>query len=194
MQSACAHGEWVIFFTHHHSIATTPIGMLAIDAPPGQGKTHQPFVHYRCMCSSPGSSATASTKSPPSSTQDQDLDSTVAGTPSAADMNIDNFLASSSSPASSSSHALIVRASPLGHDSLFSEHQHSHNPRSTEEIFASGNSSDEHGSLSLSRLYFCDSCDEIRCPKCTQDEIVCYYCPNCLFDVPTASVKSEKHK
>ncbi|KAF9897042.1 hypothetical protein BX616_006295, partial [Lobosporangium transversale] len=63
-----------------------------------------------------------------------------------------------------------------------------------EEIFASGNTSDLHGSQPLSRLYFCDSCDEIRCSKCSQDEIVCYFCPNCLFDVPTASVKLEKHK
>ncbi|KAF7729555.1 hypothetical protein EC973_004230 [Apophysomyces ossiformis] len=46
----------------------------------------------------------------------------------------------------------------------------------------------------LSRLYFCEDCHQIRCPSCVQDEIVCYYCPNCLFEVPTASVKSEKNR
>ncbi|KAI8889768.1 hypothetical protein K501DRAFT_266554 [Backusella circina FSU 941] len=46
----------------------------------------------------------------------------------------------------------------------------------------------------LSRLYFCEDCHQIRCPSCVQDEIVSYYCPNCLFEVPTASVKSEKNR
>lgn len=35
----------------------------------------------------------------------------------------------------------------------------------------------------LSRLYFCEDCHHIRCPSCVQDEIVSYYCPNCLFEV-----------
>lgn len=35
----------------------------------------------------------------------------------------------------------------------------------------------------LSRLYFCEDCHQIRCPSCVQDEIVSYYCPNCLFEV-----------
>lgn len=35
----------------------------------------------------------------------------------------------------------------------------------------------------LSRLYFCEDCHQIRCPSCVQDEIMSYYCPNCLFEV-----------
>ncbi|KAI8979680.1 dynactin p62 family-domain-containing protein [Mycotypha africana] len=46
----------------------------------------------------------------------------------------------------------------------------------------------------LSRLYFCEDCHQIRCPSCVQDEIISYYCPNCLFEVPTASVKSERNR
>ncbi|KAK9694202.1 hypothetical protein K7432_013528 [Basidiobolus ranarum] len=46
----------------------------------------------------------------------------------------------------------------------------------------------------LSKLYFCESCHQLRCPRCVQSEIVCYYCPNCLFEVPTASVKYEKNR
>ncbi|KAF0367595.1 dynactin p62 [Gigaspora margarita] len=46
----------------------------------------------------------------------------------------------------------------------------------------------------ISKLYFCDDCHQIRCPRCVQEEIVCYYCPNCLFEVPTASVKSERNR
>ncbi|KAG0047218.1 hypothetical protein BGZ83_007689 [Gryganskiella cystojenkinii] len=175
---------------HEYLLGEAEAFMLAIDAPPGQGKPHQPFVHYRCMCSSPGPSSTATKPSSASSQTEgeQHQDS---------EMNIDRPLQHSQTPPppplsskTSSADALIVRASPFNDP----EPHHHHEPRSMEEIYASGNNSDEHGSLSLSRLYFCDVCDEIRCPKCTQDEIVCYYCPNCLFDVPTASVKSEKHK
>lgn len=39
----------------------------------------------------------------------------------------------------------------------------------------------------LSRLYFCEDCHQIRCPSCVQDEIVSYYCPNCLFEVLSQS-------
>ena len=48
--------------------------------------------------------------------------------------------------------------------------------------------------FNISKLYFCDDCHQIRCPNCVQEEIVCYYCPNCLFEVPTASVKSERNR
>ncbi|KAJ3081953.1 hypothetical protein HK102_002015 [Quaeritorhiza haematococci] len=44
------------------------------------------------------------------------------------------------------------------------------------------------------RLYFCEDCRQIRCPRCVQEEIVCYFCPNCLFEVPTASVKAERNR
>lgn len=98
----------------------------------------------------------------------------------------------SSSPGPSSSSDLV----PFSTESPLSSSQQPRqkSPSTQPGVHASGNNSDVHGSQSLSRLYFCDSCDEVRCPKCVQDEIVCYYCPNCLFDVPTASVKSEKHK
>ncbi|RKO88954.1 hypothetical protein BDK51DRAFT_51121 [Blyttiomyces helicus] len=46
----------------------------------------------------------------------------------------------------------------------------------------------------LPRLYYCDRCREVRCPLCVTEEIVCYYCPNCLFEVPTASVKAERSR
>ncbi|PWN37902.1 uncharacterized protein FA14DRAFT_142568 [Meira miltonrushii] len=46
-------------------------------------------------------------------------------------------------------------------------------------------------SFQLPSLYFCDDCDSIRCDQCTTKELTVYYCPNCLFDVPLASIKSE---
>lgn len=48
--------------------------------------------------------------------------------------------------------------------------------------------------MPLSHLHFCEDCHQIRCSRCVQDENICYYCPNCLFEVPTASVKSERNR
>ncbi|PWZ00821.1 hypothetical protein BCV70DRAFT_200087 [Testicularia cyperi] len=46
----------------------------------------------------------------------------------------------------------------------------------------------------LESLYFCDECDQIRCNRCVTFDISSYYCPNCLFEVPGASVKAEKNR
>ncbi|KAJ2358956.1 hypothetical protein IWW50_000350 [Coemansia erecta] len=45
----------------------------------------------------------------------------------------------------------------------------------------------------IEKLYYCDDCSEVRCPRCVVEEPAGYHCPNCLFDVPTASVRSEKN-
>ncbi|GAA6002447.1 hypothetical protein JCM10207_001126 [Rhodosporidiobolus poonsookiae] len=46
----------------------------------------------------------------------------------------------------------------------------------------------------LSDLLFCEDCDAIRCDSCASCEIACYFCPNCLFEVPSASVRGEKNR
>lgn len=46
----------------------------------------------------------------------------------------------------------------------------------------------------LSTLLFCEECDAIRCDACASNEVACYYCPNCLFEVPSASVRGEKNR
>jgi dynactin 4 len=43
----------------------------------------------------------------------------------------------------------------------------------------------------LEQLFYCDTCHQIRCPKCVTEEILCWYCPNCLFEVPSSTVRSE---
>ncbi|EPQ31476.1 uncharacterized protein PFL1_00811 [Pseudozyma flocculosa PF-1] len=45
----------------------------------------------------------------------------------------------------------------------------------------------------LESLYFCDECDQIRCSRCVAVDIAAYYCPNCLFEVPHASVKQSRN-
>ncbi|EIN12571.1 dynactin p62 [Punctularia strigosozonata HHB-11173 SS5] len=46
----------------------------------------------------------------------------------------------------------------------------------------------------LHALFFCEECDAVRCNKCVAVEVSCYYCPNCLFEVPSASVRAEKNR
>ena len=46
----------------------------------------------------------------------------------------------------------------------------------------------------LEYLMYCEDCQEIRCPRCVNEEIVTYYCPNCLFEVPSSNIKSEGNR
>ncbi|KAI0696266.1 dynactin p62 family-domain-containing protein [Cytidiella melzeri] len=46
----------------------------------------------------------------------------------------------------------------------------------------------------LHSLFFCEECDAIRCNRCVMVEVSGYYCPNCLFEVPSASVRAEKNR
>src|ERR1700729_2307179 len=46
----------------------------------------------------------------------------------------------------------------------------------------------------LHTLFFCEECDAVRCNRCVSVEVSGYYCPNCLFEVPSASVRAEKNR
>lgn len=46
----------------------------------------------------------------------------------------------------------------------------------------------------LENLLFCDECAQIRCPKCVNDEVINWYCPSCLFEVPSSGVRSEGNR
>ncbi|KAI4124103.1 MAG: hypothetical protein LQ341_007106, partial [Variospora aurantia] len=46
----------------------------------------------------------------------------------------------------------------------------------------------------LDHLMYCEDCQQIRCPRCTIEEIVCWYCPGCLFEIPTSQLKSEGNR
>jgi dynactin-4 len=43
-------------------------------------------------------------------------------------------------------------------------------------------------------LLFCDECNHTRCPKCWTEEMIYWYCPNCLFEVPSSGVKSDRNR
>lgn len=44
------------------------------------------------------------------------------------------------------------------------------------------------------QLLFCEDCHQIKCPRCITEEIVCWYCPNCLFETPSSMVRSEGNR
>ncbi|KXJ94275.1 dynactin p62 family-domain-containing protein [Microdochium bolleyi] len=46
----------------------------------------------------------------------------------------------------------------------------------------------------LEYLLYCDVCQQIRCPRCVSEELVNIYCPNCLFEVATSSLKTEGNR
>ncbi|KAF8418810.1 dynactin p62 family-domain-containing protein [Tirmania nivea] len=56
------------------------------------------------------------------------------------------------------------------------------NPRSAFSLFP------------LEHLLYCEDCHQIRCPRCVQEEIVSYFCPSCLFEVPSSTVKTEGNR
>ena len=56
------------------------------------------------------------------------------------------------------------------------------NPRSAFSLFPP-----EH-------LLYCEECHDIKCPRCVTEEIICWYCPSCLFETPSSMVKSEGNR
>ncbi|QLI64096.1 Dynactin subunit 4 [Metarhizium brunneum] len=46
----------------------------------------------------------------------------------------------------------------------------------------------------LEYLLYCEDCQQIRCPRCVTEETVTYYCPNCLFEVPSSNLRSEGNR
>ncbi|KAI1467060.1 dynactin p62 [Daldinia caldariorum] len=46
----------------------------------------------------------------------------------------------------------------------------------------------------LDYLLYCDVCHQIRCPRCVAEELVTIYCPNCLFEVGSSSIKTEGNR
>lgn len=46
----------------------------------------------------------------------------------------------------------------------------------------------------LEHLLYCDECDAIRCPRCWAEEIINWYCPSCLFEVPSSAVRGDGNR
>ncbi|PFH63182.1 hypothetical protein XA68_16621 [Ophiocordyceps unilateralis] len=74
-------------------------------------------------------------------------------------------------------------SSPLSASSADSER--TFNPRAPRSSFSL---------YPLEYLLYCEDCQQIRCPRCVTEETVTYYCPNCLFEVPSSNLRSEGNR
>ncbi|KAJ4335063.1 hypothetical protein N0V95_009000 [Ascochyta clinopodiicola] len=46
----------------------------------------------------------------------------------------------------------------------------------------------------LEQLLYCEDCQQLRCPRCIIEETLNWYCPSCLFEVPSSVVKSDGNR
>ena len=46
----------------------------------------------------------------------------------------------------------------------------------------------------LEHLLWCEECHDIRCPRCVIEEVICWYCPSCLFEVASQSVRQDGNR
>ncbi|KAJ5692788.1 hypothetical protein N7462_002211 [Penicillium macrosclerotiorum] len=44
------------------------------------------------------------------------------------------------------------------------------------------------------QLLYCEDCHQIKCPRCITEEIVSWFCPNCLFETPSSVVRSDGNR
>ncbi|KAL4906054.1 dynactin p62 family-domain-containing protein [Aspergillus multicolor] len=44
------------------------------------------------------------------------------------------------------------------------------------------------------QLLYCEDCHQIKCPRCITEEILCWYCPSCLFETPSSLVRYEGNR
>ncbi|KAI0128957.1 dynactin p62 family protein [Xylariales sp. AK1849] len=62
---------------------------------------------------------------------------------------------------------------------------HTFNPRSSRSNYSL---------YPIEHLLYCVDCNQIRCPRCVSEELVTIYCPSCLFEVGSSSVKTEGNR
>ncbi|KAI0542193.1 dynactin p62 family-domain-containing protein [Xylaria digitata] len=77
-------------------------------------------------------------------------------------------------------------ASPtVSHELNDDDDDHAFDPRAQRSIFSL---------YPLEYLLYCDVCHQIRCPRCVSEELVTIYCPSCLFEVGSSSLKTEGNR
>jgi len=66
-----------------------------------------------------------------------------------------------------------------------SEDEHNFDPRNPRSNYAL---------YPLEHLLYCEDCRQMRCPRCVIEETLNWYCPSCLFEVPSSVVKSDGNR
>lgn len=63
-----------------------------------------------------------------------------------------------------------------------------------ERTFDPRNPRSNYSLYPLEHLLYCEDCRQIRCPRCVIEETLNWFCPSCLFEVPSSTVKSEGNR
>jgi dynactin-4 len=63
-----------------------------------------------------------------------------------------------------------------------------------ERTFDPRNPRSNYALYPLEHLLYCEDCQQIRCPRCVTEETLNWFCPNCLFEVPSSVVKSDGNR
>ena len=87
-------------------------------------------------------------------------------------------LTSAPTPTSSKRASIQPATFQLNEDQTFNPHS----PRANHALYP------------LDHLLYCDECDAVRCPRCWTEEVLCWYCPSCLFDVPSSAVRGDGNR
>lgn len=97
---------------------------------------------------------------------------------------------------SSSAHSqyFISLFPPLGPVSNTNGHTDATGEEKDESTFDPRSPRANYSLYPLDHLLYCEDCHQIRCPRCVLEEVVCWYCPSCLFEVPSSVVKAEGNK
>lgn len=83
---------------------------------------------------------------------------------------------------------------PCSDQSVFSPGGAHSDPEEDERTFDPQAPRSNYSLYPLEYLLYCEDCQQIRCPRCVTEESVTYYCPNCLFEVPSSNLRSEGNR
>ena len=72
--------------------------------------------------------------------------------------------------------------------------QNANDPEDEETTFNPHHRRSNFSLFPLEHLLYCEECHDIKCPRCVSEEIVVYFCPNCMFETPNSMVRSEGNR
>ncbi|KAF2477072.1 dynactin Arp1 p62 subunit RO2 [Lindgomyces ingoldianus] len=63
-----------------------------------------------------------------------------------------------------------------------------------ERTFDPRNPRSNYSLYPLEHLLYCEDCQQIRCQRCVIEETLNWFCPSCLFEVPSSVIKSDGNR
>lgn len=70
----------------------------------------------------------------------------------------------------------------------------SHTTDEKDRTFDPRNPRSNYSLYPLEHLLYCEDCHQIRCPRCVSEEVITWFCPSCLFEVPSSNIRSDGNR